>query len=868
LQENPEAWRETAVEVALEATLRDPVEALRGAVRARGTLAGRLAAPEATLAVEGSDLLVDGRAVRSARLEGSLSGSLLRVDALSVDAEPGTLSLSGLADLEAQSLSDARFAFDIEDLAAMARLVPGAPALAGSARGEGTLVRDASGEVALAARGLSVEGTALGDVALRAKVDGRRIELQQLQLEGPLGEAEAQGTITIGEGRGEGTLFPFRAAHDGIDLACTAPLAFAWGEQGVSLRGLRAQVLGGTVEGDLLYGERVGAHLVARGISFPSEFDGALDLAIDAEGPADGPVATVRLSSDRLAYRGVACGVALTARQGENGLVIERFDVANGERRAAGSAHLPYVAGRAGLRRVDGGVQRLKLRVDAPDLGEAAQFGLSGRDLSVLVDAEGPSVQAHVRLLDLAYAPENLEIRGETRIEIASGTPGTKVTLASGEGAPLFLRGGLESAAALDWSSPGDAWERLLGGALTGSVTANLPDLKVLQPLLPMFVRLEGAAAVEVALGGSAGAPSWTGLVRLDCPALRLAGDLPSIQDLAARIALSGREARIESFEGLLGYERFRIEGGARLPPGGSPELDLRVMGQNLLLARTPTLRLRADVDVALKGALDALAAKGSVAVSDALYSRPLSLLSEGRAAADDKLQLFAIREGPFARLSLDIDVTAPETIRIENNVAQGLLSANLHLGGSGAVPIPEGRIDFRDLTVRIPVSGTKLKVERGQLSFPVEDPFAPRLMAGARTRMQGYDLSVAVAGRLPDLDVFVASVPPLATEDALVLLTTGTLPKDLERKGGSAAISMAGSYLGERLLERLSGPSDPDKESFFDRFSAEVGRDVSVTGQPTVGAEFRITERWYLAGGRDKYDDYNAGILLRLRFR
>ncbi len=869
LQERPEAWRESAVDLSFDAELHEIDKALSGVLRARGSLSGALSAPQASLAIEGRDLVVEGRRVREVTLEGNLAGDRLRIGSLRLDAEPGSLTLSGDADLKERSLSDATFSFSIGDLAGFASMVPGAPALAGSASGEGSIVRGTldgawTGAVRFDASDLAVDGSLLGDATVRAEADGPRIALQQLSLKGPIVNAELAGTLTMEEG----TFFPLRAEREGIELVCEAPLTVAWSEERVSFRGLVARVLGGRIEGEGSLGERIELHVSGEGLSRP---EGTAAFRLDASGPRDAPEATLRLNLPRFAYEGIEGSAELTARQGPGGLAIESLSATSGARRVTGSAHLPFVAGLSGLRRIDGGVQRVSLVADAPDLGEAGQFGISGRDLSVRIDAEGERMNALVRFLDLSYRDPggaSVEIGGETRLEIVSGAQGTSLTATSGEGAPLFVRGALTSGATFAWTSPAEAWERLRKGGVAGSLTAHLPDLSAFAPLLPMFVRLGGEASVEIALGGSVAEPTWSGLLRVAAPALRLAGDLPSIQDLEARVALRGREARIESLTGMLGYESFHVEGGARLLPGGAPELDLRVAGRNLLLARTPTLRLRADLDVALRGPLDSLAATGTVAVTDALYSRAISLLSEGRAAADDKLQLFAIREGPFARLALSIDVSAEETIRIENNVAQGLLSAHLHLGGSGAVPIPEGRIDFRDLTVRIPVSGTRLKVERGQLSFPVEDPFTPRLMAGARTRMQGYELSVAASGSLPDLDVFVTSVPPLPTEDALVLLTTGTLPKDLERKGGSAALSMAGTYLGERLLERLSGPSDPDKESFFDRFSAEVGRDVSVTGQPTVGAEFRITERWYLAAGRDKYDDYNGGILLRLRFR
>ena len=32
--------------------------------------------------------------------------------------------------------------------------------------------------------------------------------------------------------------------------------------------------------------------------------------------------------------------------------------------------------------------------------------------------------------------------------------------------------------------------------------------------------------------------------------------------------------------------------------------------------------------------------------------------------------------------------------------------------------------------------------------------------------------------------------------------------------------------------------------------------------------ARFRMTERWYVVAERDRWDEYNGGLMLRLRFK
>ena len=77
-----------------------------------------------------------------------------------------------------------------------------------------------------------------------------------------------------------------------------------------------------------------------------------------------------------------------------------------------------------------------------------------------------------------------------------------------------------------------------------------------------------------------------------------------------------------------------------------------------------------------------------------------------------------------------------------------------------------------------------------------------------------------------------------------------------------------AGLYIGRSVLDAVMGPSDPDKESVIDRFEFESGKDVSASGDPTLEARFRLAKRYYLTAERDRWGDYNGGLMWRIRFR
>lgn len=320
---------------------------------------------------------------------------------------------------------------------------------------------------------------------------------------------------------------------------------------------------------------------------------------------------------------------------------------------------------------------------------------------------------------------------------------------------------------------------------------------------------------------------------------------------------------------GGLGRSQFTLSGSVDWSGEGAPTLDMQLAGDNLLLLRTRDLRARADVDVRATGPFDALLVAGNVNVTDVVYTATTSFLGGGGAAtAGDGVQLFSIPDGPLATMRFDIDVRADDTIRVRTNVMKGNVTARVKLGGTGAEPALQGRVSFPDMLVKLPFSS--LKVDRGEARFDEADPTQPFLEAEAHTEMKGYELTVRVRGRMPDVDIRVASVPPLPQNEAILLLTTGATSEELAREGlARAALTRIGSVFGQSLLAGGGrGPEDPDDMGFFDRFTFTQGRQISRAGDETIEAEFSMTDRFFLRVERDRYDNFNAGVVWRWRFR
>jgi hypothetical protein len=237
---------------------------------------------------------------------------------------------------------------------------------------------------------------------------------------------------------------------------------------------------------------------------------------------------------------------------------------------------------------------------------------------------------------------------------------------------------------------------------------------------------------------------------------------------------------------------------------------------------------------------------------------------------------LFELPDPPWSQMRFDLAITSVPVsentdsgVRVVTRWGRASCDLDLRLGGTGAAPEPLGRVSVREGVATLPFS--TLKVTHGELSFPAGDPFRPRISAIAGARIRQYDVQVQVTGTL-DQPVVHVSGSGLDEQEATMLLTTGSTPRELQgEQGQRAAIGRMGAWLGQETWRGIEGPDDPDAgPSLTERLTIEWGRETTALGRDTIDSEVELTTPGsdpavLLYGQRDRYDQYNAGILLRL---
>jgi hypothetical protein len=845
------------------------------------------------------------RIVLDARLaEGRLAEMSGRLDASGGSAVLRSGVVEGLA---GEDLLDARLDLDLDvrfdDLAGLgavlARPGPWAGALTGDLEVQGSLRRPV-GHLVARATSLALEGLVLERAELDVRADAAEVRLTRLDARAGTWSASAAAVWTHGRGATPSFLeldeLRWRGASGELELVRSArfePTGDGWRADPVVIRGgegtasAAVELAPGTVRAELRL-DRFDSGPVL-GSWIPSEWD---------LGPLGGELALVRSPS----------GLEL---RGE----LELPAIAPGPERPRWSAAVAaeLAGGRLRLHRLEGSsrVGRLRVAADVPFDPSAPQWLAEG-DLSLDLDAEGLDLAAWSEwgsgpgvtgTLALGAALTGTWSRLEGPLTVEGSAISPAVSPDAGDDLPRFdLLAEAELGEELRIRTASLRWSETVRAELGGSVGTEvsvrraledprsylraplrlqadltLSDLAWIAPRVDALRRVQGRVRAHGELTGTYEDPVLTGDLSIEEGELRLASELPAIRGLSARIALTEELWTLESAGGL-GGAPVRLAGTIDLS-GEAPVLDLDLEGENLLLYRSPTVKVRAQTALNLGGPAGALRATGSIVLTEGRSVRQLVLLDGlrgGGGPAPERRGFFPSlwREPPLSSLELDLVIQSSAPFRVDNNVTRLRLRPELRLTGTGEAPVFEGVVYVDPSTVSLP-SG-RLRLDSGLFQFPPESPYLPELSLFAEARIKGYDVDVRITGPYDRPEVLLTSNPPLPDDELLLLFLTGQLPTGTASERGLGAAETVAVYLAEDALTRwLAGPDLEDEEGLLDRLDVDVGAQVSDTGAPTAEVRFYVTSQAdrpgravYLAAERDVHDFVNYGFGVVFRFR
>jgi translocation and assembly module TamB len=244
--------------------------------------------------------------------------------------------------------------------------------------------------------------------------------------------------------------------------------------------------------------------------------------------------------------------------------------------------------------------------------------------------------------------------------------------------------------------------------------------------------------------------------------------------------------------------------------------------------------------------------------------------------------------------ITVDLRITADNTLIVRNNLAEALGSAYLNVRGPLSEPSVSGRVMLSQGTLQF--RNDRYELVRGLITLPPRRRAEPILDIQAESDIGGYRVSVNFSDTLSKLKTTLRSDPELPENDIVALILTGSVSGGrteaavVTQSGLGLAQSILAASLSERLEKgtRLLGlnrfsidpllfgrGNDPTARVTIGR---RITKDLSITYSQNLTSgpsgvdrvalvEYRISNRFSLVGVRNERGELGFDVRIRKRF-
>jgi translocation and assembly module TamB len=399
-------------------------------------------------------------------------------------------------------------------------------------------------------------------------------------------------------------------------------------------------------------------------------------------------------------------------------------------------------------------------------------------------------------------------------------------------------------------------------------------------------VRGAGRATLTAAVEGPLYEPLFSGSAVIANGRIRHFSLPNALDAINGAIRFDSRGVRLDDVTASLGGGRVQFGGRVDLDGYLPGDLNVTVRGEDMHLRYPEGIRSTIDADLSLRGNVQAPTLGGTVRVKQANWTGrvdPSGGLLDFRTGRSDSPDLAPTPAAGTVPLRFDLEVLVPSTLRVENNLARLVASADLQLRGTYERPVLFGRaeVDRGEVTFE----GRRYLVTRGNIDFTNPTRIEPFFDVEARTRVripgQTYQVIVRAVGTVDRLQPELSSDPPLPAADVLALLFSEVRrsaqgPGDVELRAlqnpnqrqqdilTTRATALLATPLSSgvgRVVEQTFGVDTFQvTPSFIDPYNQATSR-VNPSARVTIGK--RISDRVYLTFSRSLSSSRDDQILL-----
>ena len=920
LQADLGALRERAVAADLEAeatldvpNLEDlaallPLPPLSGQLQGALVFTGSLQAPQGTIALQGKNLTIAGVRLGDLDVSGRSDGAWLTAETFALRNRTDRLNLTGRISLASGQLEKARGEVRIQNIGVyLNAFLPAAWPTEGKlnfqSTVEGTLAQPhIRTDFTLMESGLGSLTAEMTQGRLQASRNS--LDVERLELQSSLGSLMLAGRMDFGERTPSLSveIEEFSFQRDDTTMRLSAParvlrtLDGRWRIAPLVLEGTAGRA---TVVGDL---------------GWPDQTDMTIDLDGIKSGDwldtVDGPIRSFSGLVARIHLTGTAAAPRMEIEGQLPNLIVRdvprplqgRFDLA-----ATGTGiEIRHWVWRDGAKAQLTAAGRLPLVYDNGWQALAGplhvQAALDIEDLGVIQDvlpnfpAPGGAVQARLDLTGTMASPTGTlqcAIHDLLLVPPVDGAPqgpfeaqatlrihreGVDLEELRIDSALMSLQG-----RGRWWvDDPPVHWTTFKGqppaGTLAASADFDIPSLGWLVGMLPGVQRITGRLNGSLNVDGPLKNPAVVANLALREGSLRMEGDAPPLKSLQADLQADAARLTVRSCRGEIGGAPFQVSGDLRRSDEKGWVTDFHLSGTNLLLHRTADIRVRADTELHLTGPIERMNLKGEIGLTNGRMSRNVDFYSimkeKGPSTGTPSEILFSLPDPPLKDMVFDVRISSRAPFVLRNNVIKGSLRPNLHLGGTGELPILTGDVYVDPTRLRLPAG--VMTIQSGVVRFPSSRANRPEMDLLGEGKVFDYDITALIEGPLEEPRVTLSSSPPLPGNELMLMLITGQPPASENRTATGGVPMNLAVYIGQDLLSQwLGGDSTESWGSILDRFEVTRGRRVTRSGEETLETQFRIGEdvirdgdSIYITGEKDIFDFYNAGLKFVFRFK
>jgi outer membrane protein assembly complex protein YaeT len=245
-----------------------------------------------------------------------------------------------------------------------------------------------------------------------------------------------------------------------------------------------------------------------------------------------------------------------------------------------------------------------------------------------------------------------------------------------------------------------------------------------------------GTAAVDLTATGSVADPEIVGRITVADGELRLDSPRVAASDLEGTLQVApGRKVTV-SVTGQVNTGSSRLEGTLDLVDLAAPRGNLQLTGRGVALEYPPGLQTESNLDLGLELASAGSMLSGRVEVLSGTYRETLVLTSQLlNLSSSSGIATAAPTSGWLSGLGLDVVVATATDLRIDNNYGRLDIGANLRLVGTPARPGVLGRLLAAEDGV-IYLGGNTYRIERLVIDLTSPRDITPEVDFVAQTRV------------------------------------------------------------------------------------------------------------------------------------